>query len=51
MSSLSWVLLRPHLDVLNDGGDKEKKKEEFLDCDGGVVVVEVEDYEMREGTQ
>ena len=51
MSSLSWVLLRPHLDVLNDGGDKEKKKEEFLDCDGGGVVVEVEDYEMREGTQ
>ena len=50
-SSLSWVLLRPHLDVLNGGGDEEKKKEGFLECDRGGVVVEVEDCEMREGTQ
>ncbi|XP_057763219.1 receptor-like serine/threonine-protein kinase At4g25390 [Arachis stenosperma] len=37
----------PNLDVLDGGGDFEKKKEGFLECDGGGVVVAVDDCETE----
>ncbi|MED6187400.1 hypothetical protein PIB30_076096 [Stylosanthes scabra] len=38
----------PNLDVLDGGGDFEKKKEGFLECDGGgAVVVAVDDCETE----